>query len=143
MAGLPAPEAVLELLRCTCSRSCKLPTCTCLANNLKCTPARKLENCENAHISNSIKMTLMTFSSCTPPILTKNFNYIIFISTYKKPNIILTPLFCKEFSLFFLAFLLCTKCVLYWKSRNYSLLLSYLRQFSGYGDELHIKLKEI
>ena len=47
MSGLPAPEAELEFLKCTYSRSCKLPTCTCMSNNLKCTPACKLENCEN------------------------------------------------------------------------------------------------
>ena len=37
MGGLPAPKAVLELLSCQCSRSCKLPSCFCMANGLKCT----------------------------------------------------------------------------------------------------------
>lgn len=27
-----APDAVLELLACRCSRSCKLPNCVCLVN---------------------------------------------------------------------------------------------------------------
>ena len=43
----PAPEAVLQLLSCTCSRSCKLPTCPCLANGLKCTHLCKLLTCTN------------------------------------------------------------------------------------------------
>lgn len=47
MTGSPAPEAVLELLSCSCSKSCQLPLCTCMANNLKCTSACKLSNCGN------------------------------------------------------------------------------------------------
>ena len=43
----PAPEAVLQLLSCTCSRSCKLPNCSCLANGLKCTYLCKLLTCTN------------------------------------------------------------------------------------------------
>lgn len=53
MVGLPAPEIVLELLSCTCSRSCKLPTCSCLLNSLKCTPACKLADCENMKTTES------------------------------------------------------------------------------------------
>ena len=33
----PAPEAVLELLACRCSRSCRLSDCVCMANVLTCT----------------------------------------------------------------------------------------------------------
>ena len=36
-SGDPAPTAVLELLSYSCTRSCHLPTCSCLANSLKCT----------------------------------------------------------------------------------------------------------
>ena len=43
----PAPDAVLQLLSCTCSRSCKLPICPCLANGLKCTHLCKLLTCTN------------------------------------------------------------------------------------------------
>ncbi|KAI8521965.1 hypothetical protein Bbelb_017190 [Branchiostoma belcheri] len=43
----PAPAAVLELLTCNCSRSCTLPTCTCLANGLRCTNMCKLKDCCN------------------------------------------------------------------------------------------------
>ena len=42
MDGKPAPDAVLELLACRCTRSCKLPSCVCLANGLKC---RDICNC--------------------------------------------------------------------------------------------------
>jgi len=35
MSGDPAPTAVLEQLSCSCTRSCQLPTCSCLANGLK------------------------------------------------------------------------------------------------------------
>ena len=47
MNGPPTPEAVLELLSCNCARSCKLPTCTCLANGMKCSDICKLRNCSN------------------------------------------------------------------------------------------------
>ena len=47
MDGSPAPEAVLALLSCKCSRSCKLPSCTCLANGLKCSVMCKFRFCEN------------------------------------------------------------------------------------------------
>ena len=43
----PAPAAVLELLTCSCSRSCTLPSCTCLANSLNCTDMCKLKDCDN------------------------------------------------------------------------------------------------
>lgn len=32
-----APDAVLQFLSCKCNRACKMPTCTCLANGLRCT----------------------------------------------------------------------------------------------------------
>ena len=37
----------LELLSCSRSRSCQLPTCSSLANGLKCVDACKLLYCEN------------------------------------------------------------------------------------------------
>ena len=43
----PAPNAVLELLSCQCSRACKLPSCSCLINGLACTDMCKLQNCTN------------------------------------------------------------------------------------------------
>ena len=43
----PTPEAVLQLLSCRCSRKCKLPTCKCLVNNLKCTEMCRLKTCAN------------------------------------------------------------------------------------------------
>ena len=47
ICGLPAPLAVLKLLSCKCARACKLPNCTCLANELKCTDTCKLNTCKN------------------------------------------------------------------------------------------------
>ena len=43
----PARDAVLELLACRCTRSCKLPSCVCLANGLKCTDICTLKECQN------------------------------------------------------------------------------------------------
>ena len=48
MTGMPAPQAVLDLLSCDCRRSCQAATCTCIRNGLKCTKMCRLENCENA-----------------------------------------------------------------------------------------------
>ena len=47
MSGSPAPDAVLNLLSCTCKRICKLPQCQCLENRLKCTEACTLQECTN------------------------------------------------------------------------------------------------
>ena len=47
MGGSPAPEAILELLSCKCTRSCKSPSCVCIANGLKCTDMCRLMNCDN------------------------------------------------------------------------------------------------
>ncbi|KAL7387197.1 hypothetical protein ABVT39_019818 [Epinephelus coioides] len=45
--GSPAPEAVLQLLSCNCSRRYKLPECQCMSNGLKCTNQCKLQTCDN------------------------------------------------------------------------------------------------
>ena len=47
MSVEPAPAALLEFLSCSCARSCKLPTCTCLTNGLKCTVMCRLRACNN------------------------------------------------------------------------------------------------
>ena len=47
MSGEPAPAVLLEFLSCSCARSCKVPTCTCLANGLKCTDMCRLRDCNN------------------------------------------------------------------------------------------------
>ena len=47
MTGPPAPAAVLELLSCSCTRSCKLPNFNCLSNGLKCTDMCRLHECDN------------------------------------------------------------------------------------------------
>jgi len=35
--GLPAPQAVMELLSCDCKKECVQDSCTCIQNHLKCT----------------------------------------------------------------------------------------------------------
>ena len=47
LGGHPAPQAVLELLSCQCSRFCKLPSCSCIVNELKCTDTCRLQDCKN------------------------------------------------------------------------------------------------
>lgn len=61
MTGAPAPEAVFELLSCSCAKLCKIPTCTYIANNLKCTSACRLSNCENS-AEEEESMTNLDFS---------------------------------------------------------------------------------
>jgi hypothetical protein len=51
MQGQPAPQAVLDLLACTCPKSCKLPKCVCMASGLKCTDMCKLSTCDNQRVS--------------------------------------------------------------------------------------------
>lgn len=47
MTGAPVPEAVLKLLSCSCSKLCRLSSCTCLLNNLKCTEPSKVAKSDN------------------------------------------------------------------------------------------------
>ena len=47
MDGQPAPEAVLDLLACTCPKKCELPKCEYMANGLKCTDMCKQPDCGN------------------------------------------------------------------------------------------------
>ncbi|KAK4325083.1 hypothetical protein Pmani_004239 [Petrolisthes manimaculis] len=47
MRSVPAPEVVLELLSCKCSRVCKLSDCKCLVNGLACNDMYKLRTCTN------------------------------------------------------------------------------------------------
>ena len=47
MTCSPAPETVLTLMSCRCARACQPSNCTCIMNNLKCTPACKLLTCSN------------------------------------------------------------------------------------------------
>lgn len=59
MRGPPAPMAVLELMACKCSRTCKLPDCSCLANKLKCTEMCKLQTCSNQREEDTDVMKLV------------------------------------------------------------------------------------
>ena len=47
MTGSPAPDAVLQLMSCTCLRVCKLPSCQCLVHGIPCTDACRLQTCDN------------------------------------------------------------------------------------------------
>lgn len=46
LMGAPAPEVVLGLMSCKCSRLCE-KDCPCVMNGLRCTPAYKLQDCTN------------------------------------------------------------------------------------------------
>ena len=47
MNGQPAPQAILDMLACNCTRTCQLPSGDCMPNGLKCTDICKLLHCEN------------------------------------------------------------------------------------------------
>ena len=51
MNGQPAPQAILDLLACNCSKKCALSNCECVANGLKCTDMCRLLDCENQVIA--------------------------------------------------------------------------------------------
>ncbi|XP_078579479.1 uncharacterized protein LOC144863800 [Branchiostoma floridae x Branchiostoma japonicum] len=59
----PAPAAVLELLTCSCSRSCSLPSCTCIANGLNCTDMCKLKDCSNRKVEETEEDLVIELSS--------------------------------------------------------------------------------
>ena len=44
---MPLTMAVLDMLACTCARKCKVSTCQCLQNGLRCTDMCSLPTCEN------------------------------------------------------------------------------------------------
>ena len=54
MSGEPAPAVLLEFLSCSWARSCKLPTCTCLTNSLKCTDMCRLRDCSNRSVEEEV-----------------------------------------------------------------------------------------
>lgn len=41
------PEAILELLACTCPKTCTITHCICLQNGLKCTDMCRVKDCDN------------------------------------------------------------------------------------------------
>lgn len=47
MDGLPARRAVIELIACTCKKSCDETTCDCILNGLKCSDLCSLTTCSN------------------------------------------------------------------------------------------------
>ena len=42
-----APEAILELLACNCTKKCVAPKCVCVTNGLRCTDVCRLAECDN------------------------------------------------------------------------------------------------
>ncbi|CAB4019967.1 Hypothetical predicted protein [Paramuricea clavata] len=44
----PAPESVVELVKCGCRSECSTARCSCHKNNLPCTPLCKCGDCSNA-----------------------------------------------------------------------------------------------
>ena len=50
----PAPEEVLQLLSCECSRKCLSKSCVCLDNGFNCTNACRLKSCSNMIEDNEI-----------------------------------------------------------------------------------------
>ena len=47
LTGLPAPQSVMDLLRCVCYLACVALNCACITNRLKCAQLGKLQNCNN------------------------------------------------------------------------------------------------
>jgi hypothetical protein len=56
MTSLPAPEIVLSLMACKCSRACKPEDCPCIISGLKCTAACKLQTCSNMVNEEEVEM---------------------------------------------------------------------------------------
>ena len=61
MSGQPASATVLQLISCSCTRSCRLPNCSCLANGLKRTagPPSVITG-EKNKLSRQTSMLMMT-----------------------------------------------------------------------------------
>jgi len=47
ISSQPAPQAILDLLACNCTKKCNLPRCVCMTNGLKCTEMCRLQDCDN------------------------------------------------------------------------------------------------
>ena len=47
--NLPAPKAIMELVKCGCKKNCAKNNCSCQKNNLVCTPLCKYIDCENCN----------------------------------------------------------------------------------------------
>ena len=55
--NLPAPKAVIELVKCACKKGCS-KNCSCVKNKLPCTPLCKCYNtlCNNKHTVNDVRL---------------------------------------------------------------------------------------
>ena len=47
MSQPPAPDAILEVLNCSCKTGCNSNLCGCFRNERKCTEICRCENCSN------------------------------------------------------------------------------------------------
>ena len=55
-----APEAILELLACNCTKTCVAPKCVCVTNGLTCTDMCRLAECENQGSVQEMRVPMMT-----------------------------------------------------------------------------------
>ena len=44
---LPAPQAIVELVKCGCRGQCSINRCSCIKNKLSCTSLCKCNDCSN------------------------------------------------------------------------------------------------
>ncbi|KAL8567345.1 hypothetical protein ACOMHN_001733 [Nucella lapillus] len=51
----PAPEAVIELLACKCTRACTALEFTCIQHGLKCSDMCKLKECDNQPVDDDLE----------------------------------------------------------------------------------------
>lgn len=62
MQGLPAPQAIIEMISCECKKHCIKDRCPCIVNNLKCTQLCKLTTCDNQQNEEEEDQTVMSIS---------------------------------------------------------------------------------
>ena len=49
-----APDAVIEMMSCTCKKTCNKEKCTCISNGLPCTDVCKCNSCTNRHVEDEV-----------------------------------------------------------------------------------------
>ena len=59
MDGQSAPQVVIDLLACNCTRKCSLPKCVCLSNGLKCTDMCKTVRTKHRALSQMLRKVQM------------------------------------------------------------------------------------
>lgn len=51
----PAPEAVIELVACKCTRTCTALKCTCIQHGLKWSDMCKIRECDNQPVEDDLE----------------------------------------------------------------------------------------